>query len=784
MPAAAREHAQQISMAKPIKTDLGLSKGGLDQGQKDYLAWLKALDPAAKSASSALGSLASDAKSKFTSAFADIKAAAKSFFDELHSHNLKAIDDAKALRDAQIQGPVTAMKAQLAAEQSARREAELRAALANATNPADQATAQQALSDFLAEQQITKAEEAANAAQKISDQQAADATTAENKRYDQQTKAFEKDLAQLQGELARHPEQWRKAQRDVLVLLAKYGVNYTAAGTALGKSFVDGLKSALADAEAAAKALAAAGTPKPKPKDTGGTQPGGYASGGSPPPGVPHAAGAWDISSTETALLHAREMVLRPDIADNVRALVGSAGMAGIVPMLAAARQRPAAGGGATGYGGFAGGALSAMQAIAPAGSSRTGGGTIVLQIDGGRGRAHRRRTPGRPRGPRHEPAAGAVRRLMARTDWQLLLLDGLYDFTGLAEWGVNIEEVLGRPATATFRLQDRDDPPGFGPFASMDPGGIGFSLEELDTQVRIIGRDDLLFRGKILAPSFDLPEGFPWRRWDCQAVDYQRTLYDRRRVGVPDGFQWSGPDADGNYTPVDPRPWLGNGLFLDNGGAGADAAIVAGILADPQIAGASVIDATTFVQGYLAAGALTNDPIPVDRAAPRAILEALAARVGGNLQYWLDPGLVSTGQWRQHWAVIPRWFEQETPDYFLALGLPSTRFRSRRRPPTSTTTRRTASPRSAAERSDSSPTTATAGSSTGSTAGSASRTTAGSSTRRAPAGSPSARTTRSPAAARIRTSWTRPRRSTPGRRSPPQPGPATPSRRGSCAAV
>lgn len=254
----------------------------------------------------------------------------------------------------------------------------------------------------------------------------------------------------------------------------------------------------------------------------------------------------------------------------------------------------------------------------------------------------------------------------MALTDWRLELLDGVYDFTDVCEWGVHIEETLGQPSTASFTLQDRGAPSS-GDFAEHAGGPL--TLDAMDVRARILGRDDLTYRGKILYDKVQLDQAFPWRRHDCRATDYQREFYDRRLVGTPTGFIWTGPDSDGNYTPVDPRLWVGNGLFVDGG---TDADLVAGIMTDGQVVGSASIDVTTFVQAFLPSG-FNADPLPVDRAKVRAILEAAAARVGGNLQYWLDPGLVSSGQWRQHWAVVPRWFEQEAPAFYLALGLPAT---------------------------------------------------------------------------------------------------------------
>ena len=248
------------------------------------------------------------------------------------------------------------------------------------------------------------------------------------------------------------------------------------------------------------------------------------------------------------------------------------------------------------------------------------------------------------------------------RTDWRIYLLG--YDFTDVAEWGVDIEETLGQPSTATFTLQDRalpgDFPNAAGDFPGMPGGaGIGFTLDQIDVKIEILGAPMPLFHGMVLNDAVDLPEQFPWRRHTLQCTDYQREIFDRRII-APTGSQWLGPDSDGNYIPTDMIQGLGLGQ--------SDGSLVANLF-DPAFGGAGVpaylgtVDATTFVTSYTTIpGSFQGDVTTI-----RALMEWAAGHVSGNLQYWMDP------LFRLHWQIIPRWFEQEGPAFFLSLLFPAT---------------------------------------------------------------------------------------------------------------
>jgi len=278
---------------------LAVSPGTI-QGNKDLAAAIKALGgsgllasedlkklgSSAADAKAKLKGLADDAKVNLATAFDNAKTSARTFFDELHSKNSRAISDANDLANAILDSQIGAISAEvqaardaLSAVQEARQLASLQAAIpaaqAAAYDPSDPTAAaahqqaieqaQGALSDFLAQQNIARLEQDARARidalelqQKANDDAEALALDAEDVRYKDQTKAFDKIMAGLLSSLNKHPEAWKKTSDAVLKLLADNGVTYTAAGATLGKAFADGLLSQEKAILAAAAKLAAA----------------------------------------------------------------------------------------------------------------------------------------------------------------------------------------------------------------------------------------------------------------------------------------------------------------------------------------------------------------------------------------------------------------------------------------------------------------------------------------------------------------------------------------------
>ena len=244
----------------------------------------------------------------------------------------------------------------------------------------------------------------------------------------------------------------------------------------------------------------------------------------------------------------------------------------------------------------------------------------------------------------------------------------GIYDFTDVCEWPVEIEETLGQPGTARFTLKDRDVPPGLGDFASR-PGGPLHPRQD--------GRPDSDRRSRRLPVPGHAPgrrhraeQKFPWRRHHCSATDYQREMFDRRMVGVPSGdLWWASPDTDGNYLPVDPRAWLRNeACSSTRRDRRHHRGPVSRLCADRRVRRRR---GTTFVT-------ILHPADRQHRRGRRSHQGPGLSRAAGCQSRRQPPVLGGSGPrldrhpW-MHWKIVPRWFEQETPDYFVALGLRGT---------------------------------------------------------------------------------------------------------------
>lgn len=195
--------------------------------------------------------------------------------------------------------------------------------------------------------------------------------------------------------------------------------------------------------------------------------------------------------------------------------------------------------------------------------------------------------------------------------------------------------------------------------FTDLDPGGLGFNLDNIDVLIGLDGADVPMFRGAVLSDEVSLPERFPWRFHSLRSTDYQREIFDRRVIGAPGGDIWSGPDSDGNFIPVDGIGTIG----LGESDKGAIQTLFTGVTAHATVPG-GVIDADTFVNEY---AILDGAPYTPDRAKVRQVMEWIAGQASGNVQYWLDPAL------RLHYAALPRWYEQESDIGSLLTLFPET---------------------------------------------------------------------------------------------------------------
>jgi tape measure domain-containing protein len=358
---------------------------------KEVDDWLKRLLQDQEDAAAGTRDMA-DEQYALAEAWKVVEETAKKYFDTIHEANLKAIQDAHDLGDAQLDAQIAAarlpgkqMSASFQAMQDARKLAELQKAVADAAASGDQKAlfeAQQALSDFQTEQEITRLTDigegqvtALEAQRKMNDDLLKQQQEAEDLRYQSQTDAFTKELEQLQSYLSRHPEAWRKVHKGVLALLDKFGIDYKNVGSTLGLEFAKGLDSAMDIVKKSAAALAAAAaaelaaknaakpdlnppivpvTPTPTPPNPS-------------PPGVPLATGMWSVPTDNLlARLHSQEMVVPAGPARLLRDLLAGGG-----------------GGGGSAWQTVASAGVSRASAALGEGGPRSGSGTLVIQLDG-----------------------------------------------------------------------------------------------------------------------------------------------------------------------------------------------------------------------------------------------------------------------------------------------------------------------------------------------------------------------------------------------------------------
>jgi TP901 family phage tail tape measure protein len=214
-----------------------------------------------------------DAKSAFASAFSQLAQDALSAFDEkmaawtppslilLNRMQLQdQIDSAKkAVTDAQ-----TAMNAAIADLNAKQAAVDTLAPTEGETPEAFAARRAQAEADLAAANTAALAAQAAFGAAKRAQVElnlqleAAQEQRAHDERVARQREHLAQQLAELQANLAKHPQAWRKVQDDILKILKAYDVPMYKAGQRLASQFADGLTKGIAAVAKAARELAAA----------------------------------------------------------------------------------------------------------------------------------------------------------------------------------------------------------------------------------------------------------------------------------------------------------------------------------------------------------------------------------------------------------------------------------------------------------------------------------------------------------------------------------------------
>jgi hypothetical protein len=225
--------------------------------------------------SGAVDKLAAQLKTRLASAFDTVKDRALAALDRIHTAKLRAIEDARKLRDAELdaqiaalQAPVTAAQAALDAQRAAQRLAELQRSLAEAQagdDPAAVQAAQAALTDYMAQAEIDRMQLTADAAireleaqKKANDDKAAAAQAAEDARYEADKAAFTKRYDQLVEHLTKTEHTWEEANAEILTVLKEFGVDYETVGFETGEAYGAALQRAVQIALDNIKAMVAA----------------------------------------------------------------------------------------------------------------------------------------------------------------------------------------------------------------------------------------------------------------------------------------------------------------------------------------------------------------------------------------------------------------------------------------------------------------------------------------------------------------------------------------------
>jgi hypothetical protein len=208
---------------------------GVEQTLQQQLS--QALRRASSEALSKATAAVKEARSGFAAAFSEMASSALSAFDQVTSAwkspagqmlaDLQIAEQLRSMNDAIIQagGAINASFDQLALPEKIKQiNAEMTAA--QTTGQGELASALRSKLEFLLGQQSAFEQEA------------------HDKRQAQRRINFANELAALQAELNKHPEEYRTVGKKINALLAEFGVDQKFYGTAMGIAFKDGLNTA------------------------------------------------------------------------------------------------------------------------------------------------------------------------------------------------------------------------------------------------------------------------------------------------------------------------------------------------------------------------------------------------------------------------------------------------------------------------------------------------------------------------------------------------------------
>ena len=292
LPSGTADASARFSTGSGYGAPNPLGDSNLQQADKAFQqseAYLKSLSKH-HAAHHAAGTAAAVMAADIGNAWTSVKTAADSYFDEIHQANIQAINDEHAhaiaiaqtdyaqellANHAKANAEKTALSQKQAGEQFqqlSRNVSQAQAQLALDQTPVAGETEQQkldrqkrvnddewnlsqaqnALSDWQAQQQINKDDAAAavadaaskkklDTATKNADAKAKTDTTAENNRATAEKKAFDTQLSELERHLTASKAKWQVHQDAIIELLHAYGIKYKAAGNESAQMFADGL---------------------------------------------------------------------------------------------------------------------------------------------------------------------------------------------------------------------------------------------------------------------------------------------------------------------------------------------------------------------------------------------------------------------------------------------------------------------------------------------------------------------------------------------------------------
>jgi hypothetical protein len=222
---------------------------------------------------------------------------------------------------------------------------------------------------------------------------------------------------------------------------------------------------------------------------------------------------------------------------------------------------------------------------------------------------------------------------------------------TDVMEWDAQWEERLDGVGQASVTVQDRSAG------SSTQYGDMAKFTDSVPVRTTSGWRDILkvytdegnLFWGEVSHSVLKLPAGFPWRRWEMTASDFN-TVFDLRLVGVPDGSDWETIDGGQTHQPIDEHAH----------GESRDGDTVAALFLHyvelprlvPSVGTYVIPDTTTFVRNWIPAKVMIDPHTGKSRlqwshTTLRSAMDEMRQLAAFPIFYWIDPDL------KVHWEAV-----------------------------------------------------------------------------------------------------------------------------------